>query len=163
MQNISCASLKPHRAAGFRPLTRRLKPGRAAFTIFILMYLHPPSNQAKDRSPKRCTLLLCGLVVALLLALPAQAAGSKAQNRALPVFDINKTEYHFGDRFVGEELIARFTVRNLGAAPLMLSETPVLSTSPTVGLYRALQSEGRRQLKEWLQPASLRGAALPYT
>lgn len=56
------------------------------------------------------------------------AQGGKA--KAAPVFDIDATKYHFGDIFVGEEVAHYFRLRNLGNAPLELSESPIYSDRP---------------------------------
>jgi hypothetical protein len=129
------------------------------------MFPHQSSSTTPLHFQSWKAFMVSTMLLALLPVLPSQASARTAQNsgKELPVFDINKTEYTFGDRFIGEELIARFTVRNLGAAPLMLSETPVLTGTPTVGVYRRLQSEGLQGVQDWLQPAGLRKGAFPYT
>jgi hypothetical protein len=110
-------------------------------------------------------LISSALVSTMLLASSASAVRRtiQNQNQALPVLDINKTEHNFGDVFVGEEVIARFTVRNLGAAPLLLSETRIAPASPTVGLYRESWQSSGRSVKELAKPAGIRKGALPYT
>jgi hypothetical protein len=83
------------------------------------------------------------------------ANGQAQNNRGLPVFDINKTEHNFGDIYLGESTTVGFTVRNLGAVPLELSENPIVTGKPTVGVYRQPRQQTLRNL--------LTLAAMPYT
>jgi hypothetical protein len=167
MQNISLVRPQPFETALLSVVSafaNPLKHEQPAFTIFILMVQHHPTNKANHLFQGWKLLLSTNLVLAMLLALPSSAASRKIQNqnKALPVFDINKTEHNFGDRFIGEELVVRFTVRNLGAAPLLLSETPILVT-PTIGLSLESWQSDPRSLKDLAKPAGLGKGALPYT
>lgn len=108
-----------------------------------------------------------GIILVLLLSIvPASSASSgQSQNndKALPVFDINKTEHNFGDVFFGEDLIIGFTVRNLGAAPLQLAENPIVTGKPTIGVYREPLRREKFSLKELLAPAGMLNGRAPYT
>jgi hypothetical protein len=112
-------------------------------------------------------LLTTGVILVLLFSsLPAAfAASGQSQNndKALPVFDINKTEHNFGEVFFGEELAMTFTVRNLGAAPLQLADSPIVTGKPTIGLYREPLRRGKPSLKDLLSPVGIRTGAAPYT
>jgi hypothetical protein len=103
--------------------------------------------------------LLCSMVVAS----SASSGPSQNPDQALPVFEINKTEHNFGEVFFGEDLVIGFTVRNLGAAPLQLAESPIVTGKPTIGLYREALRGEKFSLKELLAPAGMRKGAAPYT
>lgn len=107
------------------------------------------------------------IFVLLLSTIPvASAAGGQGQStdKALPVFDINKTEHDFGDIFLGESVTVGFTVRNLGAAPLQLAESPIVTGKPTVGVYRRSGRDNlSHSLRDLLTPASVTLGVLPYT
>ena len=48
--------------------------------------------------------------------------------------EISAAPSNFGEVFFGEDLAIGFTVRNLGAAPLQLAESPIVTGKPTIGL-----------------------------
>ena len=85
---------------------------------------------------------LTALLVAAMVAVARAAQGAKP----LPVFAIDKTERDFGDVFLGEDLVQVFYVRNLGAAALELSESPIIAASPRTGSYRTGDSLQSRLL-----------------
>jgi hypothetical protein len=83
------------------------------------------------------------VIVALYLAaMPGLAASAEQKGaeqksaRPLPEFVIDKTLQDFGEVFAGEELYSIFNVKNVGNAPLELSDKPLLVTRPSVSLYR---------------------------
>ena len=73
------------------------------------------------------------------------------------------TEHNFGDVFIGEDVSCVFYINNLGTAPLELSETPIVTTGPKVGLYRlpSPATDGDRSVSKRLQTVGLRRAAAP--
>jgi hypothetical protein len=130
------------------------------------MFMRNPSTHRVSHRQHFKLLLAAAASLALLFStLPAvRAASGQAQtnDKALPVFDINKTDYDFGEIFLGETVTAVFTVRNLGAAALQLAENPIVPGKPTVGIYR--QPWRRSPSASWrdlLRPAAL--SATPYT
>jgi hypothetical protein len=132
------------------------------------MFMRNPSNHRVYQRQFFKSLLASAVSLILLFSmLPAAlAAGGQAQtnDKALPVFDINKTDYDFGEIFLGETVTAAFTVRNLGAAPLQLAENPIVPGKPTVGIYRQpLRRSPSVSLRDLLMPAALTLGATPYT
>jgi hypothetical protein len=152
---------------GLLAATMRLKHWRLKFTIFTLMSTGNQFNTRCHFVQYFKILLTTGIILVLLFSsLPAALASSgQPQNndKALAVFDINKTEHNFGDVFFGEELAMSFTVRNLGAAPLQLADSPIVTGKPTIGMYREPLRRGNPSLKDLLAPAGMRKGAAPYT
>ena len=123
------------------------------------MFRHHSSNKLTGLTRRRRALALTALVPAMILSVASLSSAanrqSQRQDKALPVFDINQVTHDFGNVFVSEDLAHSFTIRNLGAAPLLLSESPLISGAPKNG------REGG--FRERVRPAALRGAAPPYT
>ena len=142
---------------------------KALETFAANLYYHHLMFQAHHSQlwQRRKTVLAIGMSLTLLLAFifPATTARAQAQksSQALPIFDVNLTEYNFGEVFVGEELLKIFTARNLGAAPLQLAESPIVTGTPTVGLYREAPLEARPSLSARAKPAASFIGAAPYT
>lgn len=86
--------------------------------------------------------ILTASLVAAFVVVARAAQGAKP----LPVFAIDKTERDFGDVFIGEDIVQVFYVRNLGAATLELSESPIIAASPRTGGYRTGDDLQRRLL-----------------
>lgn len=111
--------------------------------------------------------LITSIILTLLVSLVGLSTSVTAQaqkaNQALPVFDINVTNYDFGEVFVGEELLKTFTVRNLGAAPLQLADQPILSGTPTIGRYREAPLGARPLWSALTKTAAHFTGAAPYT
>jgi hypothetical protein len=107
--------------------------------------------------------MIFAIVWSFVPATWAQTAKPQSSDKALPIFDIDETSYNFGDTFIGEDLSKRFTVRNLGAAPLLLADSPILADRPTVGSYHQPAQQGNLSLQSLLRPAGRTKAALPYT
>jgi hypothetical protein len=132
------------------------------------MFTRNPSNHRFYYQQAFKGLLAWAAVFALFCSnLPAALAASgqaQTNDKALPIFEINKTEYDFGEIFLGESVTAGFTVRNLGAAPLQLAENPIIQGKPTVGIYRQpLHRSRSADLRELLTPAALTLGPTPYT
>jgi hypothetical protein len=130
------------------------------------MFMPNQSNQPFSYQQwfKRLSAAAAVLAVLLLnLSAASVAAGQgQAGDKSLPVFDINKTEHDFGDIFIGESVTIGLTVRNLGAAPLQLGDTPVITGKPTVGSYRQpLRHDPSSALRDLRRPAAL--GATPFT
>ena len=95
-------------------------------------------------------MLLVTLMAAAAIAATAQGG------KPLPVFEIDKTEHNFGDVFLGEDLIQVFSVRNQGAAPLELSDNPILLTgSPKVSRYQVPDGPAADDRQPRLVPVGL--------
>ena len=67
---------------------------------------------------------------AIILSIASVSLGGQNGKTAVPVFAADKIEHNFGDIFTGEDVSYIFTVRNLGNAPLQLSDSPVVSLAP---------------------------------
>lgn len=145
----------------------RLKHWQRKFTIFTPMFTFNQSSKRFQSLQMVETLLVKGLILALLFSIVPAASASSGQSqnndKGLPVFSINKTEHNFGEVFVGEDLAVSFTVRNLGAAPLQLADSPIVTGKPTIGVYREPLRREKFSLKELLAPAARLKSAAPYT
>lgn len=132
------------------------------------MFTHNQSDNRFFQLQPFKSLLVTANIFALLvssIALVSTARGqSQNTSKPLPVFDVNKTEQDFGDIYLGESTAAIFTVRNLGAAPLELSENPIVPGKPTVGVYRQPLPGNRQQtLRDLLVPVAMFTGTAPYT
>jgi hypothetical protein len=131
------------------------------------MFTRNQSNNRFFRFQLFKSLLITANIFALLVSSIAVVSTAKGQsqntNKPLPVFDVNKTEHDFGNIYLGESTAAVFTVRNLGAAPLELSENPIVPGKPTVGVYRKPASGSQPQgLRDLLVPVALFTGVPPY-
>src|SRR5258706_13319125 len=70
----------------------------------------------------------------LALVLPVRAASQVAAG--VPQLIVDKVRHEFGEVFAGEDLMHVFWVRNIGTAPLELSETPLLGNRPSKVSFR---------------------------
>jgi hypothetical protein len=115
---------------------------------------------------KSLTVTICifAFLFSVIPVMPVAIAQSQNNDKPLPVFDINKTDYNFGEVFLGESMTASFTVRNLGAAPLELGENPIITGRPTVGIYRQpLRRSQQQTLRDLLVQAAMPTGVPPYT
>jgi hypothetical protein len=132
------------------------------------MFMHSLLNNRFFQLQSFKSLFATASILVLLFSMipTVSTARGQSQNtgKALPVFDINKTDYNFGDVFLGESMTASFTVRNLGAAPLELAENPIVTGKPTVGVYRQpLRRSPQQTLRDLLVPAAMPTGVPPYT
>lgn len=93
----------------------------------------------------------------LVLALtPVSSVRAGSQVAAgVPQLVVDAVRHEFGDVFAGEDLMHVFWVRNVGSAPLELSETPLLSTRPSKVSFRQPLNEMT------IRPVATAGRAAP--
>ena len=75
-------------------------------------------------------------VIALVLTPVSWARAASQVVSGVPQLVVDKIRHEFGDVFAGEDLMHVFWVRNIGAAPLELSEMPLLRNRPSKVSFR---------------------------
>ena len=75
-------------------------------------------------------------VLALVLTSVSPARAASQLSAGVPQLVVDNIRHEFGEVFAGEDLMHVFRVRNIGTAPLELSETPVLGNRPAKVSFR---------------------------
>ena len=70
-------------------------------------------------------------VLAIALTPVSLVRAASQVGAGVPQLIVDKVRHEFGEVFAGEDLMHVFWVRNIGTAPLELSETPVLGNRPS--------------------------------
>ncbi len=82
-------------------------------------------HRMKSRVRKLRTSIVAFLVTILLSSM-VNAAWYLPCAIAAPQIVVDKTQHDFGDVFAGEVIACGFTLKNLGTAPLHLSDKPIM-------------------------------------
>ena len=80
---------------------------------------------------------------ALALSLLASIAVPAQQRAPQPLLALDKNRHDFWEVFAGEDLSHVFWIRNLGVAPLELSERPILGSKPSKASLNVLSPRPR--------------------
>ena len=94
-------------------------------------------------------------VLALALTLAPSMGQASQRSPGAPQLVLDNPRHDFGEVFAGEDLSHVFWVRNVGSAPLELSEMPQLGTRPSKVSFR--QPPGEMKTR----PSAKMGSAAP--
>lgn len=90
------------------------------------------SNFGVCEKGRRSARFLRVTALLMLAAIAVLSTGGLAAQTREPEVKVDAAEYDFGEVFTGESLVRAFTVRNIGAAPLELSQKISRSGRPAL-------------------------------
>jgi len=114
-------------------------------TTIPIQDMNRASNDSGFSAARSIGILRGSLAGTTVLAIALTAVSFVSSNSQLaagaPQLVLDKARHEFGEVFAGEDLSHVFWVRNIGTAPLELSETPLLGTRPSKGSFRRLPGD----------------------